>query len=151
VEKALRALLFDEGWVDYAVTEVTSGPARESAGLFDRGGQREKVEARPTGGYTGSVLVQKRGTVAFPVDVDLVREDGTTERVHLPGTETVRVPYSGAQALKGAVVDPEHRVLLDEVPTNDFGLATHEARSGAPRTFERLLYWVDLAIQTVLP
>jgi hypothetical protein len=97
------------------------------------------------------VLVQRRGTLSFPFDVDLVREDGTTERVRGAGGDAMRIPYKGSVPLKGAIVDPEGRVLLDEHPTNNFDTAPGVPQAGAPRTFERLLYWVDLAIQTVLP
>jgi hypothetical protein len=151
VARTLRTALFDKGWVDYEVTEISGGPVRDSAGLFDRDGKRETVTPKLGAGYEASVLVQRLGTLSFPVDVDLVRADGTTERVHSPGGDAVRIPYRGDLPLKGAIVDPENRVLLDEHPSNNFDTAPGQPHAGAPRTFERLLYWVDLAIQTVLP
>jgi hypothetical protein len=151
VERTLRAALFEKGWVDYALTEISSGRVRESAGLFDRDGKRETVTPKIGPGYEGSVLVQRRGTLSFPLEVDLVRADWSTERVHCAESDAVRIPYRGDVPLKGAIVDPESRILLDERPTNNFDTAPGEARAWAPRTFERVLYWVDLAIQTVLP
>ena len=151
VERTLRAALFEKGWVDYALTEISSGPVRESAGLFDRDGKRETVTPRIGAGYEGSVLVQRLGTLSFPFDVDLVRADGSTERVHCAESDAMRIPYRGNVPLRGAIVDPESRILLDERPTNNFDTAPGEPRAWAPRTFERVLYWVGLAIQTVLP
>jgi hypothetical protein len=150
VERLLRTALFDKGWVDYAVTEILAGPARESAGLFDRDGKRETATAKLAGGYQASVLVQHRGTLTFPVDVDLVREDGTTERRHLTG-ETTRLEYTGNAPLKGAVVDPEHHVLLDDRLTNNYALSPRQAPSRMDRVLERLAYWMELLIETVLP
>jgi hypothetical protein len=157
VERTLRTALFDEGWVDYAVTEISVGPVEEAAGLFDRDGKRETVAPKFGQGYEGSVLVQRRGNLSFPVDVDLVREDGSTERVHVSASDAsraggaIRVPYRGNVPLRAAVVDPEGRVVLDERLQNNFGLTPGEPQAGAPRTLERVLYWFDLALQVLLP
>ncbi len=151
VERTLRTALFDKGWVDYAVTEVSGGPAREPGGLFDHDGKRETVPSKPSGGYEGSVLVQRRGTLSFPFDVDLVRADGKTERVHCAEADAIRIPYRGDVPLRAAVVDPDSRVLLDEQPSNNFDVAPDQRHDWAPRTFERALYWVELALQTLLP
>jgi Peptidase family M1 domain len=151
VERTLRTALFDKGWVDYAVTEISGGEAREAAGLFDRNGTRETVTPKLSQGFDGTVLVQRYGTLSFPFDVDLVRADGRTERVHCAESDAIRIPYHGDVPLRAAIVDPDGRVLLDEHPTNNFEVAPGQRRDWAPRTFERVLYWVDLAIQTVLP
>ncbi len=153
VARTLRTAIFEKGWVDYAVTEVTSHAVEEAAGLFDRDGKRETVNAAivPGAGYEGSVLVQRRGTLSFPFDVDLVRTDGKTERVHCADADAIRIPYRGDVPLRGAIVDPENRILLDEHLDDNFGLADGQPRDRAPRTLERVLYWADLAIQAVLP
>jgi len=152
VERTLRTALFDEGWADYAIAEVSSAPTRDPAGLFDRGGTRETDAGRTLAGFDGSVLVERRGTLAFPVEVDLIRTDGSRERVHWDGEGgSIRIPYHGDLALKGALVDPDGRVLLDEKPTNNFDTARGQPRAGAPRTFERLLYWIELGFEAVLP
>jgi hypothetical protein len=153
VARTLRTALFEKGWVDYAVTEISAGPVREPAGLFDRDGKRETVVSGSgsSGQYEGSVLIQRFGTLSFPFDVDLVRADEKTERVHCTDSDAIRIPYLGDSPLRGAIVDPDRRVLLDERPTNDFELAPGERSDHALRTFERILYWVDLAIQAALP
>jgi hypothetical protein len=119
----LRAALFDKGWVDYAVDEV-----------------RER-----------SVLVRRRGTLSFPVDVQLVSEDGSTRREHWDGVGDSKViAASGPSALRSVVVDPDERVTIDANLENNFG-ASPGGGHGAPRTLERALYWMQLAIQTVSP
>ena len=152
VERTLRAALFDRGWVDYQVAEIGGAHAREAAGIFERDGKRETIAAgQGAPGYDGSVLVLRHGTLAFPVVIDLIRVDGTKERVHWDGeSPSIRLPYHGDVALRAAVVDPDKQVLLDDDRANDFATVRTETHAGAPRTFERLMYWVQLVIQTVL-
>ncbi len=131
VERTLHTALFDRGWVDYVVTEVTNAPSYRG---------------------DGSVLVQRRGTLSFPVDVDLVRVDGSKERRRWDGAAgELRIAYHGDVPLRGAVVDPDHAVLLDADPTNNEALAADASPAAAPRMFERLLYWAELVAQAVVP
>jgi hypothetical protein len=148
----LRTALFDEGWVDFVVREASSAPAREAAGIFDRDGKRETVQPKASPGWDGSVLVQRHGTLVLPVIIELTRADGSKERVPWDGEASeIRIPYHGDVALKAVVVDPDDHVLLDEDPKNNYMTVAAQPRPGAPRTFERVLYWMELALQTVLP
>jgi hypothetical protein len=97
----LRAALFDRGTVDYAVTSIESS-------------------ADPAGGFRGSALVRRRGALRFPVDVELVSEDGASQRIRWDAAEaSARLPWHGASRLESAVIDPEHRVLLDDDLANN--------------------------------
>jgi hypothetical protein len=150
--ESLRVALFDEGWVDYTVTAISSKRSESAAGIFDRDGKRETLPAGQSLGssYEGWVLVSRRGTLAFPVDVELTREDGTTETARWSGEETsTRIPYRGTVALKAAVVDPLHAVLLDDDPSNNHA-AVDPARR-APWVSERLTYWSELLLQALVP
>jgi hypothetical protein len=151
VASTLRSALFDRGWVDYAVDRVRSERAQSPAGTFDRDGKRETVTREDQGGWDGSVLVRRRGTLVFPVDVELELEDGTTRREHWDGEgESTRIAWHGPAALVAAVVDPDDRVLVDSNPENNRGAAP-DARRRAPRVLERVGYWAELALQTVAP
>jgi len=150
---ALRTALFDKGWVDYAVSGIHSQRVHDAAGVFDREGKRETVrEGQAGGAYEGWVLVTRRGTLSFPVDIEITLEDGSTQRLFWDGDgESTRLPYAGASALKSAVVDPDETVLVDQARTNNFATASTAPRAGAPRSSERLLYWAELLLQAVLP
>ena len=52
-------------------------------------------------------------------------------------------------ALRAAVVDPDHNVLLDDNPTNNH--ASVESNRRAPRVAERLAYWAELWMQALGP
>jgi hypothetical protein len=149
----LHTALFDKGWVDYAVVAVNSHPTQDPAGVFDRNGKRETVaEGQKSGAHEGSIVLVRRGTLSFPVDVELTLEDGSTQRTRWNAeVDMVRIPYAGASPLRGVVVDPDERVLVDQTRMNNFGTAPSAPRAGTPRTSERLFYWAQLALQQVLP
>lgn len=136
----LRLALFDKGSIDLAVLQLGSSNAGPAAGIFDRDGKRETVEAKAGGSaYEGWALVVRRGGLRLATEVELVAEDGTRTRVPWDGqTETFRAPYHGRSPLQSAVVDPDGKILVDDDPTNNFA---SRRPTGAPRVFERALFW----------
>jgi aminopeptidase N len=151
---ALRTALFEKGWVDYAVTGMSSHPARKPAGIFDVAGKRETVAAttRDEGRHEGWVLVKRRGTLRFPIEIELVADDGSKQRVPWDGeSDTIRVPYAGSSPLRAVLLDPDRRILVDDDPTNDFATATGKTTAGAPRTLERATYWAELVMGLLSP
>lgn len=155
--RALHAALFEKAWVDYALTEVFSRKASTAAGVYDRQGKRETVATAPRSSagddaYEGWVLVTRRGSLTFPVGVDLVLEDDTHERLHWDGKgDTVRLSYRGRVAIRAAIVDPDHAILLDDNVTNNFARAPESPSAGAPRTLERGTYWAEILLELVSP
>ena len=63
----------------------------------------------------------------------------------------VRIPYRGRVKLRAAVVDPDHRVLLDDDLTNNYASAPGTESAGASRVFERATYWAELLVQAAGP
>lgn len=151
----LRVALFEKGWVDYAITMTSSHPSHGAAGLFDRNGKRENVSAakvRRDDRYDGWVLVVRRGTLKFPVDVKLVDDAGGVTIVPWDGDdESIRIPYSGSRPLRAAVVDPDEHILLDDNRENDFETAPGYPRAGAPRTLERGMFWAETILGSLGP
>ncbi len=151
----LRSALFAKGWVDYAVEIVTTREADEAAGVFDREGRRETVgsgrESRHAGAWESSVVVRRQGTLSFPVDIELSFADGSKSRRQWDGHgEWTRLTWTGATPLRGAVVDPDGRVLIDANVANNRG-ATPDAAGSTLRTLDNATYWMQLAIQSVAP
>jgi hypothetical protein len=146
-----RTAMFDKGWVDYAVDDVWSRRAKSPAGLFDRKGTRETTPRVEQDAYEGGARIRRRGTLSFPVDVELVLEDGSTRRVSWNGEgEETQIPWSGPVALRAVRVDPEDRVLIDANPQNN-AAKTEETHGPAPRVLERLTYAAELALQWLGP
>jgi hypothetical protein len=149
----LHAALFEKGWVDYAVDGAWTRSAERVAGVFDRGGKRETVKegASEEGGWDSSVLVRRRGTLSFPVDIEFSFTDGSRRRERWEAEEEwKRFSWHGPVALRAAVVDPDDRILVDMNLGNNMGVPQGEAR-WAPRTFERAMYWMQLLVQAVSP
>lgn len=151
----LQKALFEKGWIDFAVTSVSSHSVRTPAGIFDKGGQRTTVkpEGRSSDGkYQGWALVVRRGDLVLPVDIELIAEDGTRTRVPWDGaTDWIRVPYNGSSPLRAVVVDPDTKILLDQNPENDFATAPGHSGGGAPGTLERATYWSELVMGALAP
>jgi hypothetical protein len=152
--EALRDALFDKGWIDFKLEAMSSHEVHAPAGIFDKDGKRATTppDHGSPGKYEGWVLVTRRGTLHLPVEVELVTVDGTKTRTTWDGaTDSVRIPFAGASALRAAIIDPEQKVLLDEEPENDFATAPGQASEGAPRTLERSTYWAELVMGAVAP
>ena len=95
--------------------------------------------------------MRRRGTLSFPVDVELVSSDGSSRRERWDGDgASRRIPWRGPGTLRTAVVDPDRRVMIDANLENNHG-SVREASASAPRTLERLTYWLQLALETVSP
>jgi hypothetical protein len=121
----LRAALFDRASVDYAVSTFESQLSEAPHGIFGDPAHPSAAPAAPPGAWTGDVLLRRRGALRFPVDVELHEENGTIQRVRWEAREPAeRIPYTGKSRLVAVVIDPEHRVLLDE------NLANNAKRSG---------------------
>ncbi len=150
----LRRALFEKGWVDYAVVSVSSQPTSAPRGIFDEGGKRTTVRDAPVSShdFEGWALVERRGTLALPVDVELVLADGARRRVRWDGAgDSIRIPYQGPSALRAAVVDPDHTVLLDDNLTNNHAVAAGAEAGGTSRVLERATYWSELLVQGLGP
>jgi peptidase M1-like protein len=108
--EVLRRGLYERGWVDYRVAELH--------GDRDKGG--------------GSVLVRRLGTLELPVEVELVFEDQSRERVEWDGEGAHhRIVREGGSALAAVIVDPDVRVLVDDDLSNN--LMSLRRRRIAPR------------------
>jgi hypothetical protein len=150
--KNLETALFDKGWVDYFVANATSSREEVPAGVFDRDGKRETVPAGTAAGasWQGWALVMRRGTLNFPVDIELWGTDGSVQLARWDGeADFTRVAYRGTSALSRVVVDPGAKVTLDDNLLNN-SLRLH----GTPnpwRTLERTTYGALLGLQCLMP
>jgi hypothetical protein len=152
-----RVALFEKGTVDYAVSDLFSEPDEPPHGEAADAGAPEKPDAKAEAkekaapsGYRGSALVRRRGALRFPVDVDLIGEDGSVTRVRWSAEEaSARLPWKGKSRLAAAVIDPEHRVLLDDDLGNNARSRSSRRLSGA--LLDRFSFDAAAALGGVLP
>jgi hypothetical protein len=150
----MRIALFDRGTVDYTVADLSSEPDDPPHGILGDPTAPAKPPAAPgdaeSTGYRGAVLVRRRGALRFPVDVDLTGADGTVERVRWDAaTPSAYLPWHGKSRLAAAVIDPEHRVLLDDDLSNNARRASPARFSGA--LIDRLTFDAETFFSGVLP
>jgi len=157
VRTMLEEALFHRGWVDFKVEGIHSPKVVPALGMFDRDGKRDVVKETPDatasgGEYDGWVLVARQGTLVLPVDIELTLQDGSTQRIHWDGKESwARLPFHGKSPIAFAVVDPDHAVLIDQDPLNNFARAAAASPPESARVTERMTYAAQLLFSSVLP
>ena len=137
--------LVERGWssagaVDYAVTRAESRRARAPAGYLGEGPHRAWSAPAPPGRtWESTVVVQRLGTVAWPVEVEMTFEGGQKVTRRWDGrAEWMRWRATGPR-LVSAVVDPRHTCLLDVNRFND-GLRTEPEATAARAWSHRLRF-----------
>lgn len=123
--KALHTGLYEGGWLDFTAELISSGSVR-------------------------TAHITREGSLALPVSIDLTGEDGQTTRIRWDAESTsIDIAYPGSSPLARIVVDPEHKILLDETFLNN--AASHSPNTLSPRLFERLGFTAQLALHLLSP
>jgi hypothetical protein len=131
--EALRVSLTEPSTVDYVAERAFSEP---------------RTDGKP--GYAGHALVRRLGAIRLPVDVLLIAADGTRRRVRWDArTLAERIPYEGDAPLAAVVIDPDHRVLLDDDLSNN--AVSVAGRSVAWRALEGGAFLGGLLARGLLP
>lgn len=148
--KLLESALFERGRVDYLVREVQNARTQSPAGFFERDSGRERL-ARPSADAAsqrvGRATVYRHGSLELPVEVLLIGRDGRRELSRWDGHGSFHIfEYRGE--LDAVVIDPEHKLLIDE---NLFNNAARTSNAAIPRIHERLGYFATLALSGALP
>lgn len=158
--EALRVAIFEQGSVDYIVEDFFSSgspPASLVGGAARSSGASgapptsadEGADSSSEGGH-GYALVRRRGSLALPVFVDLIGEDGRTERVRwIPREGFAALPYAGPSPLAAVVIDPERRILLDEDLSNN--AARRDRSRVGLRVLERAVFAAELGLLVAVP
>ncbi len=148
--ETLRAALFDRASVDYLVASFESELSEAPRGIFGDPAHPSPTPAAAPGPWSGDVLLRRRGALRFPVDVELHEEDGTIQRVRWEARAPAeRLPYTGKSRLVAVVIDPEHRILLDENLGNNAKRDGKSTLGGA--VLERALYGAEAALWGLQP
>ncbi|MGC4088826.1 MAG: M1 family metallopeptidase [Polyangiaceae bacterium] len=147
----LHAALFQRGRVDYLVRDVQSARLASPTGFFERQSGRERVRpapGAPAGDYVGRATVYRHGTLEVPVEVLLIGSDGRRQLEHWDGSGSYRVFELRGTELARVVIDPEHKILIDD---NLFNNQAANAGERLARSHERTAYWAALWFGGALP
>jgi len=142
---------------DYAVDRVASVPV-EPQGFVEQEGRLVLVD-RPAGDgeseedtriFRTEVVVARRGDGTFPVDVLLAFEDDSEMRERWDGrARHTTFVVERASKLRHAVVDPERKLLLDLVRTNDSRLREPEPAVPAAKWASKWMLWFQDFLMTL--
>jgi len=139
---------------DYMVDSVSSVPAAPE-GFIDEDGKKTYVEGRKneniatdqdTEGniYRTQVEVRRNGGAVFPVEVLMVFENGETVRENWDGKDRWKLyVYEKPSKLKYAVVDPDHKLLLDINYTNNSRLLESASAFPARKWASKWMIWLQ--------
>ncbi len=151
VRKVLVEALDQRATVNFVVREVQSAVEPGPAGVFDRTSGRETLTPASATArhFRGRAVILRHGELELPVDIELIDEAGARRREHWDGHGPLHVvEWRGDSPLARVVVDPEHRVLLDD---NLLDNAASARQSPPRRTLERTTYFAELVLATLLP
>ncbi|MBK9376207.1 MAG: M1 family metallopeptidase [Holophagales bacterium] len=153
--------LVERGWasagaVDYAVTRASTRRAAPAAGYLGEGPRRAyRAPSEAARSFESTVVVQRLGEIAWPVEVEMRFEGGQTVTRRWDGrAEWMRWRITGPR-LVSAVVDPRRACLLDVNRLND-GLRTEPDPTAARAWGHRLRFLAQnllelFALVAVLP
>ncbi len=136
-----------------AVRSMECRPAHAPRGVFGEGSSRKVVSesaAPQTGAFRCNVIVQNTGALRVPVDIDVVFQDGTRERLRWEDTGGVawkELTLERSSPIAEVVIDPEGAVLTtDPLPLHRRTLGDSRA---SYRAAARAGFWSQTLMQLV--
>ncbi|HEY5956972.1 MAG TPA: M1 family metallopeptidase, partial [Polyangiaceae bacterium] len=118
---ALSTSLASDGWVDFAVTNITVAPSTN--GVFEN-----------------RIQLERRGTLDFPIELQVQFENGHIARRHIVSVRSSQwIDWPYVSRVRVATLDPEHRIAIDD------DLGNQSRRVGPPDTNSRLallIHWI---------
>ncbi|MBN1542967.1 M1 family metallopeptidase [candidate division KSB1 bacterium] len=106
---------------DYAVAEVTSRTPLGEKGFYGSGKDRIlKTEKTADESFINRVVLQRKGELTLPVDIEISLENGEILRQTWDGKELWhRIEWSSSVAIQKVEIDPERKIMLDANLSNN--------------------------------
>jgi hypothetical protein len=139
-----RAAVFD-----FAI-ESASSEEVSSEGFFDQGGVPIYKDGKPETSYETRVVVRRLEDGILPVDVLLRFENGEELRDNWDAQSLWKLYRVVKPAkLQYAVVDPDHKILLDVNYTNNSRTLTRRSGFATTKWASKWMFWLQDYLQTV--
>jgi hypothetical protein len=143
-------LVFGTGVVDYAVTEVECTEVKPLQGYEVEPTEArlaESLEAVEPMHFRSHVIVQRLGSVALPISIEIRFDDGTSSFEEWDGIgRWKRFEYVGTQRIDWAVADPKEVLSLDVNRLNNSRMRRAGTR-GIVRLSVRWAFWFQSLVQ----
>ncbi len=137
--------LYTAKMIDYSIEKISSNEVKAAEG-YDYTFSDDKSEKKDdeTKEYETEIVVRRIGDFTFPVEVEIVFENGEKVRDKWDGNDLwKKFKYTKASRLKYATVDPERKVVLDINYTNNS--RTLEPQSaGVNKTALKFMFYLQM-------
>jgi len=101
------SFLFSDGTIDYRVERIMTKKLRKPEGKMD-------LKFKEEGNWESEVSVVREGSISFPVNIEILFEDGKKIKEFWDGKERWRkFKYVKPSKVISAIIDPEGILLLD--------------------------------------
>ncbi|MBI4553307.1 MAG: M1 family metallopeptidase [Candidatus Latescibacteria bacterium] len=141
---------------DYRIADATSEPVKEAKGIFNFNGKPQggkgAEEQRGKKMYETRVRVAREGEAIFPVEVQMVFENGEVVNERWDGRyRWAEYRYTKPSKLRSATVDPNHILVMDINSNNNSRvLREKDYRSRAAyRWASKWMFWLQHLMETI--
>ncbi len=143
----LHQLIYQEGFLDYAVAALVNHRLPSPQGKFDQQLQTLAEKEYTQTNYLVEVLVRRLGEIKAPVDILIEFQDGTTQREKWDGQALWRkfVYQRSVPAVK-AIVDPDFTWVIDLNRRNN-SVVNQPSPWGWLKLTSRWLFWLQNAFE----
>ena len=135
---------------DYEVGSISNVKIMTPHGLFDENGVGDMHEfGEIKNGYNSEVVLYRKGDMVFPLEVEIVFDDGSKIIEKWNGHDRRKsFKYSGDKKIISAHIDPEQKIWLD-LDLNNNSLTIAPPKSPLYKIATKAVFWIQNAMQTV--
>lgn len=138
--------IYDARVLDYAVTAVSNELLPPAQGIYGKEDYRDGSGAAT---LVSKVEVQRKGDWVFPVEIQVLFEDGRTELVNWSGVEGKAVfEFAGRGKIVSAQIDPQHKIGLD-IDLNNNSLVLEPEQTAPWKYAFKTMFWIQNLFQTL--
>ncbi|HFA47753.1 MAG TPA: M1 family peptidase [Bacteroidetes bacterium] len=145
-----RECIYTTDICDYKVGHIYNGNILAPYGVFDKNGVAD--EYKKAGTITGTrseVVCYRIGEMIFPLDVEIVFDDGSSIIEKWDGVARRKsFNYEGHKKIISAHIDPQQKIWLDQ-DLNNNSLTIKPKRSPLAKYAAKAIFWVQNAMQAV--
>lgn len=135
---------------DYAVGSISNNKLMTPHGLFDGNMVADEFKkGTPADGFYSEVVLYRKGEMIFPLDVEIVFEDGSKKIEKWDGQALRQsFKYTGNKKIISAHIDPEQKMWLDR-DLNNNSLTIEPQKTPLYKFAAKAIFWIQNAMQTV--
>ena len=145
----LDQFVYGSGTLDYAVEAIRSQRRSIPEGWMGTKYRENGAPYKKSIEYRNEVLVRRIGDVHIPVEVSIVFEDGSEIREVWDGQyRWKKFIYESPHRLERAVIDPDHKLVIDLDRTNNSKILTPN-KLAPIKWVSNWLVWLQHALETL--